>query len=172
MTRGWVALIGPGSMTALTRQRLNIEFRIVLVLLYLVVFVDALYRSLTYKIAISIFESSSLPCSRKRFNRSIGDHEFNLVRMRFAQPPIKSPPTDTLRPKDCHRPHRRPPNLSRLPLHMTAVKVTHRASHSVRNPNMLMVMKTAVRLLVATMILGTHSLTQAQIVYQPALARR
>ena len=47
MARGWVALIGPGSMTTLTIQRLNIEFRIVLVLLYLVVFVDALYRSLT-----------------------------------------------------------------------------------------------------------------------------
>ena len=47
MAHGWVALIGPSSTTTLTRQRLNIEFRIVLVLLYLVVFVDTLYRSLT-----------------------------------------------------------------------------------------------------------------------------
>jgi hypothetical protein len=43
MARGWVASIGPGGITTPTRQKLKIEFRIVLVLLYLVAFGETLY---------------------------------------------------------------------------------------------------------------------------------
>lgn len=46
MARGWVLLIGPSNMTTLTKPKLRIEFRIVLVLLYLVVFGETLYRLL------------------------------------------------------------------------------------------------------------------------------
>ena len=47
MARGWVVSVGPGDVTTLTRQKLKIEFRIVLVVLYLVVFGDALFSLLT-----------------------------------------------------------------------------------------------------------------------------
>ena len=46
MARGWVASIGSGETTALTKQKLKIEFRIVLVLLYLAVFGETLYSLL------------------------------------------------------------------------------------------------------------------------------
>jgi hypothetical protein len=46
MARGWVLLIGPSNMTTLTKPKLRIEFRIVLVLLYLVVFGETLYSLL------------------------------------------------------------------------------------------------------------------------------
>jgi hypothetical protein len=46
MARGWVLLIGPSNMITLTKPKLGIEFRIVLVLLYLVVFGETLYRLL------------------------------------------------------------------------------------------------------------------------------
>ncbi|HXS74733.1 MAG TPA: hypothetical protein VN753_01045 [Terracidiphilus sp.] len=44
---GWVASIGPDGITTLTKQKLKIEFRIVLVLLYLVVFGETVYSLLT-----------------------------------------------------------------------------------------------------------------------------
>jgi hypothetical protein len=47
MARGWVASIGSGETTALTKQKLKIEFRIVLALLYLAVFGETLYSLLT-----------------------------------------------------------------------------------------------------------------------------
>jgi|KBSSwiStaDraftv2_1062776.scaffolds.fasta_scaffold236613_4 hypothetical protein len=47
MARGWVASIGLGETTALTKQKLKIEFRIVLALLYLAVFGETLYSLLT-----------------------------------------------------------------------------------------------------------------------------
>ena len=47
MARGWVASIGPCGVTALTKQKLKIEFRIVLALLYLAVFGETLYGLLT-----------------------------------------------------------------------------------------------------------------------------
>ena len=46
MARGWVLLIGPSDITTLTKPKLRIEFRIVLVLLYLVVFGETLYSLL------------------------------------------------------------------------------------------------------------------------------
>jgi len=47
MARGWVASIGSGDTTTLTKQKLKIEFRIVLALLYLAVFGKTLYTLLT-----------------------------------------------------------------------------------------------------------------------------
>lgn len=47
MARGWVASIGSGDITTLTEQKLKIEFRIVLGLLYLAVFGETLYGLLT-----------------------------------------------------------------------------------------------------------------------------
>jgi len=47
MARGWVASIGSGEITILTKQKLKIEFRIVLVFLYLAVFGETLYSLLT-----------------------------------------------------------------------------------------------------------------------------
>lgn len=47
MARGWVVSIGPGDITTLTKEKLKIEFRIVLALLYLAVFGETLYRLLT-----------------------------------------------------------------------------------------------------------------------------
>jgi hypothetical protein len=47
MARGWVASIGTGDITTLTKQKLKIECRIVLALLYLVVFGKTLYSLLT-----------------------------------------------------------------------------------------------------------------------------
>lgn len=47
MARGWVASIGPGNINTLTRQKLKVEFRIVLVLLYLAVVGETLFRFLT-----------------------------------------------------------------------------------------------------------------------------
>ena len=47
MARGWVASIGSGDIHTLTKHKLKIEFRIVLVLLYLAVFGKTLYSLLT-----------------------------------------------------------------------------------------------------------------------------
>lgn len=47
MARGWVASIGSGGITSLTKRKLEIEFRIVLVLLYLAVVGKTLYSLLT-----------------------------------------------------------------------------------------------------------------------------
>ena len=47
MARGWAASIGPGGITTLTKQKLKLEFRIVLVLLYLLVFGETFYSLLT-----------------------------------------------------------------------------------------------------------------------------
>ena len=47
MARGWVASIGSDGITTLTKQKLKIEFRIVLALLYLTEFGETLYRFLT-----------------------------------------------------------------------------------------------------------------------------
>jgi hypothetical protein len=47
MTRGLVASIGSGDTTTLTKQKLKIEFRIVLALLYLAVFGKTLYSLLS-----------------------------------------------------------------------------------------------------------------------------
>jgi hypothetical protein len=47
MARGWVASIGSGGTTALTKQKLKVEFRIVLALLYLAEFGETLYSLLT-----------------------------------------------------------------------------------------------------------------------------
>ena len=47
MARGWVASTGSGDTTILTKQKLKIEFRIVLALLYLAVFGKTLYTLLT-----------------------------------------------------------------------------------------------------------------------------
>ena len=47
MARGWVASIGTGDITTQTKQKLKIECRIVLALLYLVVFGKTLYSLLT-----------------------------------------------------------------------------------------------------------------------------
>lgn len=47
LARGWVASIGSGEMTILTKQKLKIEFRIVLMLLYLAVFGETVYSFLT-----------------------------------------------------------------------------------------------------------------------------
>lgn len=47
LARGWVASIGSGAITTLTKQKLKVEFRIVLVVLYLAVFGETLYTLLT-----------------------------------------------------------------------------------------------------------------------------
>lgn len=47
MARGWVVSMGPGGISTLIEQKLKIEFRIVLVLLYLVVFGETLYGLFT-----------------------------------------------------------------------------------------------------------------------------
>ena len=47
MARGWVASVGSGDITSLTKQKLKVEFRIVLALLYLAVFGETLYSLLT-----------------------------------------------------------------------------------------------------------------------------
>jgi hypothetical protein len=47
MARGWVALIGSGEITTITRQKLKTEFRIVLALLYLAAFGETIYSLLT-----------------------------------------------------------------------------------------------------------------------------
>ncbi len=47
MARGWVVSTGSGDISTLTKQKLAIEFRIVLALLYLAVFGETLYTLLT-----------------------------------------------------------------------------------------------------------------------------
>jgi len=47
MARGWVASIGSGDTTILTKEKLKIEFRVVLALLYLAVFWKTIYSLLT-----------------------------------------------------------------------------------------------------------------------------
>lgn len=47
MARGWVASTGSGDITTLMKQKLAIEFRIVLALLYLAVLGETLYTLLT-----------------------------------------------------------------------------------------------------------------------------
>lgn len=47
MARGWVASTGSGDVTTLMKQKLAIEFRIVLALLYLAVLGENLYILLT-----------------------------------------------------------------------------------------------------------------------------
>lgn len=47
MARGWVASMGSGDITTLTKQKLKVEFRIVLALLYLAVFGETFYSLLT-----------------------------------------------------------------------------------------------------------------------------
>lgn len=44
---GWVVTVGPGDITARTKQRLKMEFRIVLFLLYIFVFGENLYSLLS-----------------------------------------------------------------------------------------------------------------------------
>ena len=47
LARGWVASNGSGDVSSLTKQKLKLEFRIILVLLYLMVIGETVCRLLT-----------------------------------------------------------------------------------------------------------------------------